>query len=206
MYVQADQDFRRRPEDIGRYYLRTPTGKMVRMDSVVTIASTTAPQVISHFNLFRSTEINGRAAPGFSSGQALQAMDALARRNLPLGMSYDWSGLSREELQSGGQAVPHLRPRPAAGVSHAGRPVREPGAAVHHPAVGAARGARRAGRSVGARADQRRLLPDRPGDAHRPVGQERHPDRRVRRAAAAARAWASSTRPSRPRGFACGRS
>jgi HAE1 family hydrophobic/amphiphilic exporter-1 len=105
VYVQADQDFRRRPEDIGRYYLRTPAGKMVRMDSVVTITNTTAPQVISHFNLFRSTEINGRAAPGFSSGQALQSMDALARRVLPLGMSYDWAGLSREELQSGGQAA-----------------------------------------------------------------------------------------------------
>jgi len=105
VYVQADQDFRRRPEDIGRYYLRTPTGKMVRMDSVVTITNTTAPQVISHFNLFRSTEINGRAAPGFSSGQALQAMDALAKRALPLGMSYAWAGLSREEIQSGGQAV-----------------------------------------------------------------------------------------------------
>ncbi|MEI6669585.1 MAG: multidrug efflux RND transporter permease subunit [Acidobacteriota bacterium] len=105
VYVQADQDFRRRPEDIGRYYLRTPAGKMVRMDSVVTITETTAPQVISHFNLFRSTEINGRAAPGFSSGQALQAMDALANRTLPLGMSYAWAGLSLEEIQSGGQAV-----------------------------------------------------------------------------------------------------
>ena len=105
VYVQADQDFRRRPEDIGRYYLRTPTGKMVRMDSVVTVTNTTAPQVISHFNLFRSTEINGRAAPGFSSGQALQAMDALAGRALPLGMSYAWAGLSREEIQSGGQAA-----------------------------------------------------------------------------------------------------
>ncbi|MCX6538512.1 MAG: multidrug efflux RND transporter permease subunit [Acidobacteria bacterium] len=105
VYVQADQDFRRRPDDIGRYYLRTPSGKMVRMDSVVTITNTTAPQVISHFNLFRSTEINGRAAPGFSSGQALQAMDTLATRALPLGMSYEWAGLSREEIQSGGQAM-----------------------------------------------------------------------------------------------------
>jgi HAE1 family hydrophobic/amphiphilic exporter-1 len=105
VYVQADQDFRRRPEDIGRYYLRTPGGKMVRMDSVVTITDTMAPQGISHFNLFRSTEINGRAAPGFSSGQALQAMDALAKRALPAGMSYAWAGLSLEEIQSGGQAV-----------------------------------------------------------------------------------------------------
>jgi len=105
VYVQADQDFRRRPQDIGRYYLRTPAGRMVRMDSVVRITDTTAPQVISHFNLFRSTEINGRAAPGFSSGQALQTMAGLATRNLPLGMSFAWAGLSLEEVQAGGQAA-----------------------------------------------------------------------------------------------------
>jgi len=105
VYVQADQDFRRRPQDIGRYYLRTPGGRMVRMDTVVRMTETTAPQTISHFNLFRSTEINGRAAPGFSSGQALANMEALAKNSLPLGMSYAWAGLSLEEIQSGGQAI-----------------------------------------------------------------------------------------------------
>ncbi len=105
VYVQADRSFRSRPQDVGRYYLRTPTGKMVRLDTVVHVTETTAPQVISHYNLFRSTEINGRAAPGTSSGQALQIMEGLAGRTLPRGMSFAWSGLSLEEIQSGGQTL-----------------------------------------------------------------------------------------------------
>jgi HAE1 family hydrophobic/amphiphilic exporter-1 len=105
VYVQAERDFRMSPADIGRYYLRTPEGRMVRMDSVVSVATTAAPQVINHFNLFRSTEINGRAAPGFSSGQALKTMEDLATRSLPRGMSFAWAGLSLEEIQSGGEAA-----------------------------------------------------------------------------------------------------
>ena len=105
VYVQADRDFRSEPGDIGRYYVRTPGGQMVRLDSVVKVKLGTAPQVINHFNLFRSTEINGRSAPGFSSGQALQSMETLARQTLPSGMTFAWAGLSLEEIQSGGQAA-----------------------------------------------------------------------------------------------------
>jgi hydrophobic/amphiphilic exporter-1 (mainly G- bacteria), HAE1 family len=105
VYVQADANFRSRPADIGRYYLRTPAGDMVRLDSVVKVASVTAPQSITHFNLFRSTEINGRAAPGYSSGEAITLMESLARRTLPQGMTFAWAGLSLEEIQSGGQSV-----------------------------------------------------------------------------------------------------
>jgi HAE1 family hydrophobic/amphiphilic exporter-1 len=105
VYVQADRDFRSAPRDIGRYYVRTPDGRMVRLDSVVKVKLGTAPQVINHFNLFRSTEINGRAASGYSSGQALQTMQNLAQQKLPSGMTYAWAGLSLEELQSGGQAA-----------------------------------------------------------------------------------------------------
>ena len=105
VYVQADRDFRSEPRDIGRYYVRTPDGRMVRLDSVVKVKLGTAPQVINHFNLFRSTEINGRSAPGYSSGQSLQTMERLARQTLPTGMTYTWAGLSLEEIQSGGQAA-----------------------------------------------------------------------------------------------------
>ena len=105
VYVQADQRFRGRPQDIGRYYIRTPSGRMVRLDAVVKVAETTSPQVINHYNLFRSTEINGRAAPGTSSGQALSLMESLAHRVLPQGMTYAWSGLSLEEIQSGNQGI-----------------------------------------------------------------------------------------------------
>jgi HAE1 family hydrophobic/amphiphilic exporter-1 len=105
VYVQADRAFRRRPEDIGRYYVRTPDGRMVRLDTVTKVTQTTAPQLINHYNLFRSTEINGRAAPGYSSGQALTTMEDLARRVLPRGMGFEWSGISLEEIQAGSESV-----------------------------------------------------------------------------------------------------
>jgi hydrophobic/amphiphilic exporter-1 (mainly G- bacteria), HAE1 family len=70
----------------------------------VHVKETTAPQVISHFNLFRSSEINGSAAPGYSSGQALNAMADLASRTLPTGMTYAWAGQSLEEINAGSQA------------------------------------------------------------------------------------------------------
>jgi hydrophobic/amphiphilic exporter-1 (mainly G- bacteria), HAE1 family len=105
VYVQAKPDFRSRPQDLGRYYLRTPTGSMVRLDTLVKVTETTAPQVINHYNLFRSTEINGRPAPGYSSGEALAAMETLARRVLPQGMGYEWSGISLEEIQAGSEGL-----------------------------------------------------------------------------------------------------
>ncbi len=76
---------------------------MVSLDSVVKLRETTAPQVISHYNLFRSAEITGSPGPGVSSGQALAAMEELAKK-LPAGYSYAWSGQSLEEIKSGSQA------------------------------------------------------------------------------------------------------
>jgi HAE1 family hydrophobic/amphiphilic exporter-1 len=67
----------------------------------VTITSTSSPQVITHYNLFRSAEINGTALPGFSSGQAIAAMDEISAKVLPQGYNHEWSGLSLEELASG---------------------------------------------------------------------------------------------------------
>jgi HAE1 family hydrophobic/amphiphilic exporter-1 len=78
---------------------------MIPLDNVVQIEQTQNPQVISHYNLFRAAEIDGSAAPGLSSGQALKEMEALAKKKLPRGMSYEWSGLSLEEIESGGKAL-----------------------------------------------------------------------------------------------------
>jgi hydrophobic/amphiphilic exporter-1 (mainly G- bacteria), HAE1 family len=105
VYVQADKAFRSDPRDLGQYYARTSGGDMVPLASVVRVRETTAPQVISHFNLFRSAEINGGAAPGFSSGQAIAEMEAIADRALPDGFSYAWSGLALEELKAGRQSI-----------------------------------------------------------------------------------------------------
>jgi hydrophobic/amphiphilic exporter-1 (mainly G- bacteria), HAE1 family len=104
VYVQADQAFRSDPAALKRFYARNTAGQMVPLESVVRVSETTAPQVISHFNLFRSATINGSAAPGFSSGQALEEMQTLAASTLPQGMSYAWSGLSLEESKAGRQS------------------------------------------------------------------------------------------------------
>ena len=105
VYVQADQPFRMNPDDIRRYQVRAPDGSMVPLASLVRIAERTAPQVISHYNLFRSVEITGSAAPGFSSGQAMAAMETLSQRALPQGFSFQWSGLSLEEIKAGSQSI-----------------------------------------------------------------------------------------------------
>jgi HAE1 family hydrophobic/amphiphilic exporter-1 len=104
VYVQADQTFRRQPRDIREFYVRSDTNQMIPLDNVVNISESTSPQVITHYNLFRSAEIDGSAAPGYSSGQAIQAMDTVAQK-LPLGFNYEWSGLSLEEIKSGKQSA-----------------------------------------------------------------------------------------------------
>ncbi len=105
VYVQADKQFRSQAKDIRQYYLRSDTGKMIPLDNLVSVEQTANPQVISHYNLFRSAEIDGNAAPGRSSGQGIADMEALAKRVLPNGMTFEWSGLSLEELESGGKAA-----------------------------------------------------------------------------------------------------
>ncbi|HYI01795.1 multidrug efflux RND transporter permease subunit [Hyalangium sp.] len=101
--VQNEAADRDNPSDIGALYVRNTQGAMVPLDSMVRVTPATSAQVISHFNLFRSVEVAGSAAPGYSSGQALAAMEKVAREALPQGFGYEWSGLSQEELESGGQ-------------------------------------------------------------------------------------------------------
>jgi HAE1 family hydrophobic/amphiphilic exporter-1 len=104
VYVQADQNFRSNPQALRQLYARTRTGNMVPLEQVVRMEETTAPQVINHFNLFRSAAINGSAAQGVSSGEALSEMERLAAANLPAGMGYAWSGISLEETKAGRQS------------------------------------------------------------------------------------------------------
>jgi HAE1 family hydrophobic/amphiphilic exporter-1 len=105
VYVQSEGRYRSKPKDIGQYYLKSDTGKLIPLDNFVRVEQTANPQVISHYNLFRSAEISGSGAPGRSSGQAIADMEALAKKRLPNGMTYEWSGLSLEEIQSGGKAL-----------------------------------------------------------------------------------------------------
>lgn len=105
VYVQADQQYRANPASMSQYYVRSQSGDMIPLSSLITVTKTTSPQNISHYNLFRSTEINGAAAPGYSSGTAMKEMERIAAKVLPLGMGYEWSGISQEEMESGTKTV-----------------------------------------------------------------------------------------------------
>ncbi len=105
VYVQSDQQFRRNSQDIRQYYVRSNTGQLIPLDNLVSITETSGPQVINHYNLFRSAEIDGSPAAGLSSGQALEAMQRLFEKNKIQGMTSSWTGLALEEVESAGKAV-----------------------------------------------------------------------------------------------------
>ncbi len=104
VYVQADAQYRSNPDDIGKLYVRSQNNQMIPLSNLVKVTSTTGAQTINHYNLYRSIEINGQTAPGYSSGQALNAMEEVASEVLPRSFGYEWAGISAEEKESGGQA------------------------------------------------------------------------------------------------------
>ena len=105
VYVQGDQIFRSNPKNLREFYVRSRSGQMIALSNLIKVERTTSPQTINHYNLFRSAEINGSAAPGVSSGEAITKMEALAQEVLPQGMGYEWSGISLEEKESGPQTL-----------------------------------------------------------------------------------------------------
>ncbi|HEY9783933.1 MAG TPA: efflux RND transporter permease subunit, partial [Candidatus Obscuribacterales bacterium] len=105
VYVQADAKYRANPKDIKQFYVMSANGDLIPLSNLVTLKTISAPQNITHYDLFRSTEINGSAAPGYSSGQAMQAMERIAEQVMPAGMAYKWSGISLEQLESGSKAI-----------------------------------------------------------------------------------------------------
>ena len=105
VFVQADRPFRMRASDLHSFYVRSNSGQMVPLDNLVTVAQTAGPPVIEHYNLFRAVEIDGSAAPGYSSGQAIDAMQQLATQHMMPGMSFQWTGLTLDEIESAGKAT-----------------------------------------------------------------------------------------------------
>lgn len=100
--VQSDAQFRQNPEDLTRLYTRNNNNQMVPLSSVVTTQWTSGPDILPHFNGFTAAKINGNASAGYSSGDAIATMEAVAKEVLPPGYTFAWSGLSYEEKQSGG--------------------------------------------------------------------------------------------------------
>jgi multidrug efflux pump len=105
--LQADADYRSRTEDLGHYYIPASKGgldNMVPLNSVVTASWTIGPPAIDHYNGHPAIQINGAAAPDYSSGQAMDAMQAIVTQDLGQGIGYEWSGQSLQEIISGQQA------------------------------------------------------------------------------------------------------
>jgi HAE1 family hydrophobic/amphiphilic exporter-1 len=105
VYVQADQQYRRNQQDLRQFYVRADSGAMVPLDNLVALNETSGPQVIYHYNLYRSAEIDGSPIAGLSSGQGLDAMQKLFEKNKLQGMTYSWTGLALEEYESAGKAI-----------------------------------------------------------------------------------------------------
>jgi len=105
VYAQADQAFRMSARDLHNYYVRSDTGQMVPLDNLAKVVESSGPPVITHYNLFRAVEIDGSPAPGYSSGQGLASMEKLATQNMMPGMSFEWTGLTLDEIESGGKAL-----------------------------------------------------------------------------------------------------
>ncbi len=103
--VQADQRFRLEPEDIRRLEVRDKQGLMVPLGTLVKVEKRLGPQIVPRYNLYPSATINGGAAPGYSSGQALKLMEGMAARKLPASMGYEWTGMSFQEKRVGSQAI-----------------------------------------------------------------------------------------------------
>jgi HAE1 family hydrophobic/amphiphilic exporter-1 len=178
---------------------------MVPLESLVSITERAAPQVISHYDLFRSAEINGSPAPGHSSGQALAEMEKLARRVLPPGIGYSWSGLSLEEIESAGKSFVIFRLGILFGyltlaaqyesfvlpfIISQRRPAGDPGARF----------------PPSPSADSRTTsTPDRPGHAIGLASKNAIPDRQFAEQSFARAAGRSPTRRSKRRGSACAR-
>jgi HAE1 family hydrophobic/amphiphilic exporter-1 len=91
--------------DLHNYYVRSDSGQMVPLDNLTTVVESAGPPVITHYNLFRAVEIDGSPAPGYSSGQGLASMEDVASKSMMPGMTYQWTGLTLDEIESSGKAV-----------------------------------------------------------------------------------------------------
>jgi len=107
VYVQAEMGYRSEVSDINELFVRNREGKMVPVASLVSLNQTIGPSDLPHYNMYRSITVNGSAAPGYSSGQAMEAMEEISRRVLPTDGSYgfDWSGMSYQERLAGNAQI-----------------------------------------------------------------------------------------------------
>ena len=173
--LQSEPEYRQDPVDLTRLFARSSQGEMVPLSALVTTRWVSGPDLLPHFNGFPAAKVSGSAASGYSSGQAIDAMEAVAKEVLPDGYTFAWSGLAFEEKQSGGTSMlafvfglvivflvlaAQYESWTLPGTVMMAVPFGDTGRIDGQLAAGPRK---------------RRLLPDRPARAHRPGRQERHP-------------------------------
>ena len=109
--MSAEARYRNRPDDIGAVWVRSDKGTMMPLSSLVQTRYSSGPDTLDRFNNLPAVKIFGSAAPGYSSGQAIERMEKIARETLPPDFSYDWSGASFQEKRSGGTSSDRARAR-----------------------------------------------------------------------------------------------
>jgi len=105
VFVQADTEFRMDAADITQLAVRSRTGAMVPLSAFTSVERSTGPALVGLYNLYPTASINGSAAPGYSSGEAMAALERIAEETMPSGMAYAWTGLSYQEKLAGSAAV-----------------------------------------------------------------------------------------------------
>ncbi|MFT3924667.1 MAG: multidrug efflux RND transporter permease subunit [Myxococcales bacterium] len=105
VFAQAAPEYREKTDDLTQLHVRNVQGEMVPLSTLVRMRSVSGPEYTSRFNLYRAAEVLGQPAPGYSSGQALDALEEVAKNVLPSGMGYDWNALSYQERIAGGNSA-----------------------------------------------------------------------------------------------------
>lgn len=103
--VQAGPEYRSKPEDLMKLFIKNDLGEMVPLSSFLRVEKVYGPEQITRYNMYTSAMVNGQPAAGYSSGQAIQAIKEVAEQKLPKGYGYDWAGSSRDQAASGNQAI-----------------------------------------------------------------------------------------------------
>ena len=102
--AQADQQYRDNKEDIYDLEVRNSAGQMVPLKTLLKVSDTAGPEIVSHYNLYTSAKITGQGRAGYSSGQAIEIMEQLAKENLPSDIGFEWTGTTYQELKAGNTA------------------------------------------------------------------------------------------------------
>ena len=105
VFLQAEPEYRTKVQDLGLFYVRGPKGDMIPLDTLLSTSPTSGPEFTNRFNLYRSAEVTGIPAPGYSSAQAMKALEEVAAEVLPKDMGYQWSNVSYQEKKAEGTAA-----------------------------------------------------------------------------------------------------